>query len=229
MRFPYPIVEARLLRREKRFFGHCALPDGTEVIAHCPNSGSMRGNLEPRSPVWLQDFGPGHLEQGRKLRYKWVLVESRGVRTVIDTNCANGIVAEALRAGRIEGLPREFKGEHKVGDSRLDFYFPDPETFLEVKSVSMGEGSLSAFPDAVTERGQKHLRELTALRAAGKRAVLFFLITREGSLRMRAAREIDPAYASLLDEAVKKGVEVMVYGVRVSPEGIELGEKGAYE
>lgn len=229
MKFPYPIVEARLVKREKRFFGHCLLGDGTPVTAHCPNSGSMKGNQEPGSPVWLQDFGPDHETQGRKLRYKWVMVESKGVRTVIDTNCANAIVAEALREGKIEGLPREFRGEYKVGDSRLDFYFPEPETFLEVKSVSMGDGAMSAFPDAVTERGQKHIRELVALKKQGKRAVLFFLITREGSFRMRAAREIDPEYSRLLDEAVKEGLEVMVYGLSMSRDGLVLGKKGTYE
>jgi sugar fermentation stimulation protein A len=229
MKFPYPIVEARLVKREKRFFGHCLLSDGTPVVAHCPNSGSMRGNQEPGSPVWLQDFGPDHEAQGRKLRYKWVLVESRGVRTVIDTNCANAIVAEGLREGKIEGLPREFRGEYKVGESRLDFYFPQAEIFLEVKSVSMGEGSLSSFPDAVTERGQKHIRELVALKKQGKRAVLFFLVTREGSLKMRPASEIDPEYARLLKEAVGEGLEVMVYGMTISREGLGIGKKGKME
>jgi sugar fermentation stimulation protein A len=230
MEFPAPLLEARLLKREKRFFGHCVLPDGSEVIAHCPNSGSMRGNQDPMSPVWLLDLGPEHLAGGRKLRYKWVMVESRGVRVVIDTNCANGIVAEALREGKIAGLPREFRAEHRVGASRLDFFFPGPpEVFMEVKSVSMGEGSDSAFPDAVTERGQKHLRELMGLLEQGKRAVLFFLVTRERSLRMRPAAEIDPVYARLLAEAVGMGLEVLVYGTRMSSFGLEVGEKGVLE
>jgi len=225
MKFSHPIVEARLLKREKRFLTYCRMPEG-EVIAHCPNPGSMKGNLEPESPVWLMDFGARHLEEGRKLRYKWVMVESQGTRVVIDTNCANAVVAEALKAGKIRGLPREFKSEHKVGASRLDFYFPAENAYLEVKSVSMGDGESSAFPDSVTERGQKHLRELMALKKSGARAILFFLVTREGSLRVRAAREIDPTYASLLDEAVAEGVEVLVYGTKIGRDGIEVGEEG---
>lgn len=226
MKFSHPIIEAKLLKREKRFLSYCRLHDGSEVVAHCPNSGSMKGNLDPSSPVWLLDFGPKHLEAGRKLRYKWVMVESRGVKVVIDTNCANAIVAEALRAGRIPGLPMDFKAEHKVGDSRLDFYFPSIDAYLEVKSVSMGEGVDSAFPDSVTERGQKHIRQLMKLKAEGKRAILFFLVTREGSSRMRAAHEIDPEYARLLKVAMENGLEVMVYGLKVGDDGLELGEKG---
>ena len=105
------------------------------------------------------------------------------------------------------------------------------EIYLEVKSVSMGEGERSSFPDAVTERGQKHIRELAALKKSGRarRAILFFLVTREGSTRVSAAREIDPEYARLLEEAREEGLEVMVYGIELSREGIRLGAKGIYE
>lgn len=229
MKFSHPIVEARFLKREKRFFAHCELSDGSPVIAHCPNTGSMKGNQEVKSPVWLMDFGPDHAATGRKLRYKWISVESRGTRVVVDTMCANPIVGEALREGRILeltgfGAP---VAEKKVGDSRFDFYLPGPpETYVEVKSVSMGEGSDSSFPDAVTERGQKHLRDLMALKAQGKRAVLLFLLVRDACLRMRPAREIDPEYDRLLREAVKAGVEVLVYGIRFEADGITLGAKG---
>lgn len=225
------LVEGRFERREKRFFSYCVLPDGSPVVAHCPNPGSMKGNKEPGSRVWLMDFGPDHGKSGRKLRYKWVMVESQGVRVVIDTGCANAIVAQALRKGLIPELPGDFRAEHKVGDSRLDFFSPGPPaTYVEVKSVSMGEGALSAFPDSVTERGQKHLRELMALRAAGHRAVLFFLVMRENSLRVRAAGEIDPEYARLLSEAVAEGVEVLVYGISILPDGsLTLGARGSLE
>lgn len=227
MKYSHPLVEARLLRREKRFLSYCRLGDGSTVTAHCPNPGSMKGNQEPESPVWLVDFGPRHLADGRKLRYKWVMVKSGGTRVVIDTNCANALVAEALAEGRIAGLPPEFKAEHKVGDSRLDFYFPGIDAYMEVKSVSMGQGEGAAFPDAVTERGQKHLRELTNLRRGGKRAVLFFLLAREGVRSVSPARQIDPEYARLLEEAVAAGVEVLVYNVRVDADGLAVGEQGS--
>lgn len=229
MKFPHPVVEGRFLKREKRFFAHCRLKDGSLVVAHCPNSGSMKGNQEPESPVWLLDFGAGHLASGRKLRYKWLTVESRGVRVMVDTNSANGIVAEALAQGRIPELAAAgpARAEYKVGDSRLDFFLPGPpQTFVEVKSVSMGEGAAGAFPDSVTERGQKHLRELTSLARQGHRAVLLFLLARDGGESVRPAREIDPEYDRLLREAVAAGVEVLVYGTELGRDGFVLGRRG---
>lgn len=235
MKFPLPVVEARFLKREKRFFAHCRLADGSLVTAHCANSGSMRGNHDSESLVWLLDFGADFASTGRKLRYKWLSVESRGVRVMVDTSAANGIVGEALREGWISELAggEPFVAEKKIGASRLDFWRPgsggEPETFVEVKSVSMGEGAAGAFPDSVTERGQKHLRELMALRAAGHRAVLLFLLAREGGVSMRSAAEIDPEYDRLLREAVRAGVEVLVYGTEFWEDGWRIGKAGKLE
>jgi sugar fermentation stimulation protein A len=222
-------VEAEFLKREKRFFSYCKLPSGEEVVAHCPNPGSMKGNILPGSRAWLLDYGPGHLETGKKLRYKWVTVESKGIRVVVDTMSANPIVREALQAGKIAELAeyREVRPEFKVGASRFDFYLPgSPEAYVEVKSVSMGEGERGAFPDSVTERGQKHVRELTALAQSGKRAVLLFLLMREGGLSVRPAKEIDAEYDRVLREGVKLGLEVLVYGIKFQADGITIGAKG---
>ncbi len=222
-------MEAEFLKREKRFFSYCKLPSGEEVVAHCPNPGSMKGNILPGSRAWLLDYGPGHLETGKKLRYKWVTVESKGIRVVVDTMSANPIVREALQAGKIAELAeyREVRPEFKVGASRFDFYLPgSPEAYVEVKSVSMGEGERGAFPDSVTERGQKHVRELTALAQSGKRAVLLFLLMREGGLSVRPAKEIDAEYDRVLREGVKLGLEVLVYGIKFQADGITIGAKG---
>lgn len=227
MKFAHPLVEARFLKREKRFFAHCESESGKALLAHCPNPGSMKGNLAPGSRAWLMDFG--HLESGKKLRYKWVTVESAGVRVVVDTMCANPIVKEALKAGKIPELAayREVRSEFKMGASRFDFYLPGaPEVFVEVKSVSMGEGDAGAFPDSVTERGQKHVRELTELARQGKRAVLFFLLMREGGRTVRVAKEIDPEYSRVLRAGVEAGLEVLVYGIELHADGISLGKRG---
>lgn len=222
------MLEAKLIKREKRFFAYCELSSGEEVIAHCPNPGSMKGNLEPGSRVWLQDFGAGHLQEGKKLRYKWIMVESRGVKVVIDTLCANTIVEQALRLEKIPEIKgyKEIKREVKVGDSRFDFFLPgSPNIYLEVKSVSMGEGSAGAFPDSVTLRGQKHIRELLELKKSA-RPILLFLLMRDGGRTVRPAKEIDQKYDLLLREAVKNGLEVLVYAISVDKENFVFGKKG---
>jgi len=223
------LVEAKFVKREKRFFAHCLSPSGEPLVAHCANSGSMKGNLVEGAPVWLEDFGANHLETGRKLRYKWVLTAVGGRRVVVDTHVANTLVAEALLTGNISGFPAEFQREAKVGDSRLDFFFPHlgaKGTYLEVKSVSMGEGELSSFPDAVTERGQKHIRELMDLKSKGFGAVLFFLIMREDSHSMKPADSIDPEYGRLLREAVAAGVKILVYGLDWKGNSFQVGAEG---
>jgi sugar fermentation stimulation protein A len=222
-----PLVKGVLLKREKRFLAHCQLADGTNVVAHCANSGSMKGSAESGFPLWLEDKGQA---PERKLQYSWKAVEVSGMRVIIDTHLANSLVAEALTAGEIAGLPRVFTREYKVGNSRLDFFFADSApTYLEVKSVSMGEGDWASFPDAITERGQKHLRELMALKKTGARAVLLFLIMREGVQKFRVADEIDPEYGRLLREAKKAGVDILVYGTRwQGDEGVFVGPAGEW-
>jgi sugar fermentation stimulation protein A len=147
------------------------------------------------------------------------------VNIVVDTMCANAVVGEALRDCGVSELKNysEVFPEKKVGDSRFDFYLPgSPDIYLEVKSVSMGEGKKGAFPDSVTERGQKHIRELMALKEKGHRVILFFLLMREGGETVTTAKEIDPEYDRLLRDAVKKGLEVFVYAIKVDESGIIL-------
>ena len=229
MIFPYPLLEAKFEKREKRFFAYAKdLSSNEELIAHCPNSGSMKGNQDPGSPVWFMDFGPEH--PGRKLRYKWVMVESRGTKVVVDTLCANDLVWEAFQKGKISELAEYKEGtrEKKINESsRIDFFFPGTiPAYVEVKSVSMGQGIRGSFPDAVTTRGQKHLRELMELKRSGNRAILFFLLVREGASEVEPCDAIDPEYGRLLREAVAAGVEVLVYGIHFLANGIELGSKG---
>lgn len=226
MKFSSPLVPAKFQKREKRFFAHCTLNDGSPVVAHCANSGSMKGNLEAGSEAWLLDFGPDHEKTGKKLRYKWMMINSSGVRVVIDTHLANKIVEEALEKGLVKGCSQTFEREKTYKDSRFDFSFPEEEGFLEVKSVSMGNQEEASFPDAVTERGQKHLRDLMDLRREGKPAKLLFLIMRENVKKMRIADWVDPEYGRLVKEAKQAGVEFLVYSIKIQPNGVELGDEG---
>ena len=146
--------EGKLVRREKRFLAYFEFPNGEAGIAHCPNPGSMKGNAEPGMKIWVQDHGADHLEKGKKLRYKWVFVEARGVKVCVDTSLANHLVHEALREKKIPELAAysDIKPEATLGDSRYDFLLSrnGERCFVEVKSVSMGEGKAGSFPDSVT-------------------------------------------------------------------------------
>lgn len=227
--------------RRKRFFADVRMPDGEEIVAHCPNPGSMRGNNLAGLKVWIQD----RKAAGGKLAYRWVAVDRGAFRVGIDTSQANHLVAEALAAGEIAELRAysERIPEFTIEDSRLDFLLGsgfhemedglrliDTPCFVEVKSVSMvEEDGVARFPDSVTERGRKHLELLAELALSGHRAVLLFLVATDGVERMGFADSIDPKYGEAVRAARDLGVEVIAYSSRVDAEGWSLGRKLAIE
>lgn len=221
------LVEGRLIRRYKRFLADVRLADGSEVVAHCPNTGSMKNCAEPGSRVWLQDVN----SPKRKLRYRWELVEVAGrFLACINTGRANELVREAIVANRIPALTgySRIQTERPYGKegSRIDLLLSGPglpDCFVEVKNLTLLEGDgLGTFPDAVTSRGRKHLRELMGVVASGGRAVLFFNVAHSGIERVEPAWSIDPEYAETLVAAVEAGVEVMAYRVEFSPGQLNL-------
>jgi sugar fermentation stimulation protein A len=224
MHFAADLIEARLIRRYKRFLSEMELGDGSRVTAHCPNPGSMMGLAEPGSRCWLSH----HTGGTRKLAYGWELVEARNSLVGINTVRANAIVAERLCAGRIPGLPcTTVEREVKVGaKSRLDFRLTDEDgrlTYVEVKSVTLSrQTGLAEFPDAKTARGAKHLMELVELVWFGHRAALLFLVQRGDCDRVDVAADIDPNYAATLDKVRAMGVDVLAFACRVSPQAIEI-------
>jgi sugar fermentation stimulation protein A len=225
MRFPEPLIPGRLQRRYKRFLSDVVLDDGTEVVAHCANPGSMLGLAQPGSRVWLSPAA----NPARKLRYSWELVEAGGALVGINTGRANALVGEALEAGRVPELAGYDSRRREVRygtNSRVDFLLERPGAppcYLEVKSVTLRRGgTLAEFPDAVTARGTRHLAELGIVARQGSRAVLFFLVQRDDCERVAAAADIDPAYAAALGEAQTAGVEILCYKCNLSPTGIAL-------
>ncbi|NIA69598.1 DNA/RNA nuclease SfsA [Pelagibius litoralis] len=230
MRFPAPLIQGRLVKRYKRFLSDIAMPDGTEVVAHCANPGSMLGLATPGSVAWLSPA----TNPARKLKYSWELVEAEGALVGIHTGRANALVEEALEAGRIEALRPygSIRREVPYGtNSRVDFLLQAPETqdrslpdcYLEVKSVTlMRRPGLAEFPDSVTARGAKHLAELAKIAQGGQRAVLLFLVQRGDCDTVAVAADIDPAYARALNTAVAQGVEVLCYSCKVSAEAVVL-------
>lgn len=227
MQYTEPLLEGVLLRRYKRFLADVRLADGTELTAHTPNTGSMLGCSEPGSRVWLRDSA----NPKRKYRYSWELVETAGGTLVgINTGLPHTLVREAVADGTVTELQgyASCRAEVRYGQgSRIDLLYEDgPDggrCYVEIKNVTTcDEAGYGFFPDAVSARGTRHLRELMAVAAAGDRAVLLFCVQRGDVERVRGADEIDPLYARTLEEAVAAGVEVLAYRARVRPEGVRL-------
>ncbi|MGO1120988.1 DNA/RNA nuclease SfsA [Rhodovibrionaceae bacterium A322] len=225
MRFPDPLVPGRLVRRYKRFLSDVELESGEVVVAHCANSGSMKGLKEPGSAVWLS---PSRNPK-RKLAWTWELVEADGALVGINTGLPNGLVAEAIEAGKITELTGydSLRREVKYGkNSRIDLLLQaqgKADCYVEVKSVTLRDSKgAAAFPDAVTERGAKHLRELGDMVEAGQRAVMLYLAQRADCPHFTTAQDIDPQYDEELRRALARGVEAYCYSCQLSPEEILL-------
>jgi sugar fermentation stimulation protein A len=226
MRFASPLLRGTLLRRYKRFLADVMLEDGREVTAHCANPGAMLGLNAPGTGVWLE----ASQDPRRKLGFAWRLVELEdGHLAGIDTAVPNRLVAEALAEGRIPGLTgyAAVRPEVRYGtNSRIDFLLtgPDrPDTYVEVKNVHLRRGDDRAeFPDSVTARGAKHLRELAAMAGAGHRAVMLYVVQRTDCAGFRLAADLDPAYAAAFAAARAAGVEALAHATRIDRDGVWL-------
>ncbi|SDZ58205.1 DNA/RNA nuclease SfsA [Pseudomonas sp. NFIX28] len=225
MRFHPPLEEGRLVRRYKRFLADIETVDGELLTIHCPNTGSMFNCMVEGGQVWFSRSN----DPKRKLPGTWEISETpQGRLACVNTARANILVEEALRAGVIGELNGFIALKREVAygqeNSRIDFRldYPQGPAFVEVKSVTLGfDGSaVAAFPDAVTQRGAKHLRELACLARDGIRAVQLYCVNLSDVEAVRPAVEIDPAYAAALREAVASGVEVLAYGVRLTAEEV---------
>ncbi|WP_312975536.1 DNA/RNA nuclease SfsA [Stutzerimonas nitrititolerans] len=230
MRFSTPLEAGQLVRRYKRFLADIVSDAGEALCIHCPNTGSMLNCMGEGARVWFQRSN----DPRRKLPGTWELVETpQGRLACVNTSRANRLVEEALLDGVIEELAgfTALRREVAYGleNSRVDFRldYPEGPAYVEVKSVTLGFGdtAVAAFPDAVTLRGAKHLRELAALARDGVRAVQLYCVNLTGIEAVRPASEIDPLYAAALREAVAAGVEVLAYGVEISPEEIRLSRR----
>lgn len=228
MRFQSPLLRATLLRRYKRFLADIRLEDGTEAVAHCANPGAMTGLATPGTAILVERND----DPRRKLRYAWRLAETAtGGLACVDTGAANRVLRLALISRTLPAFAAydEVRPEQRIGEaSRADFILRGPglpEAVIEVKSVTLSRTpGLAEFPDAVTARGARHLRDLASCAREGRRAVLFYLVQRNDATSLATAADIDPAYASALAEARAAGVEVMAHRAEISPEGITIGQ-----
>ncbi|MCK5846418.1 MAG: DNA/RNA nuclease SfsA [Bacteroidales bacterium] len=225
MQFDQKLVPAKLIKRYKRFLTDVELEDGTTVIAHCTNSGTMISCLEEGAPVMLSPAK----DPKRKTRFTWEMIFMNNSWIGINTMIPNQLVAEAVTNNEIDGLKGYtlVKREVKFEDSRLDVYAENEneKCFIEVKNVTMKVDDGALFPDAVTTRGLKHLETLIRIKKQGMRAVMVYVIQRMDVNYFGTAIHIDPNYAEALQRAIIEGVEVFPMQARVSPEGIELVKK----
>lgn len=230
MQFLPRLQPAKLIKRYKRFLADATTPEGQLITLHCANTGAMTGCAEPESTIWYSTSDNAK----RKYPFSWQLTQTANDDWIcINTHLANAVVKEALEQQRIPELAGydTLRAEVKYGheNSRIDFLQQSPsrpDCYIEVKSVTLlGEHQRGFFPDAKTERGQKHLRELTQLAQNGDRAVLFFLIMHSGIENVSPAKHIDEKYTALFEDAIKQGVEVITYNTAITPDSIRLEEK----
>ena len=217
------MIHGTLIKRYKRFLADVWINEGKEqVLAHVPNTGSMKGLCDEGMPVLLSYDG----NPKRKIPHTLEAVCVQGTWVGCNTRVPNQLVEEAVLKGQIEGLTgyKTVKREVNYGEnSRIDLFLSDhvdgkPNAYVEVKNVTLREGDEAQFPDAVTVRGKKHLEELQNQVKKGFRSVMVFLIQRDDCARFAPARGIDPAYADELQKAHKNGVEIICKVARVSPE-----------
>ncbi|SIO04878.1 DNA/RNA nuclease SfsA [Salinivibrio sp. ES.052] len=227
MQFSPPLASATLVRRYKRFLTDVTLHDGETLTMHCANTGAMTGCATPGDTVWYSTSD----NPKRKYPHSWELNHTQdGHWICVNTARANSLVVEAIEAGCIPELAgyRQLQTEVRYGseNSRIDILLRDDDRadcYIEVKSVTLLEDNgRGAFPDAVSVRGQKHLRELVAMVEQGHRAVLFFAVLHSGIEKVTGAPHIDPDYNQLLNHALASGVEVMCYQAQVSPSELNL-------
>ena len=225
MKFKEKLIEGKLIKRYKRFLADVELADGSVVVAHCTNSGSMKSCLEDNARIYLTPVN----DPKRKTKFTWEMIEIDNQWVGINTGNPNVIAFESIRDNLIPELSGYdmVKREVKFGNSRFDVMAENSKEvcFVEVKNVTYKKDKYALFPDAVTTRGLKHLNTLVEVKKSGKRAVMLYIVQRQDVEIFGPADEIDPEYAKALRNAIKNGVEVLAYQVMVSPEEIVLGKK----
>ncbi len=224
--FSPSLIQAKLVKRYKRFFLDAELPNGEIVTAHCANTGSMSGLLDAGNPVWLTPVD----DPKRKLKFSLQIIDVGTSLVGVNTMLPNHLVSDAILDGTIKQLNNYSNLEKEVkygveGKSRIDILLTDdekPPCYVEVKNVTLKVGNQAQFPDAVTARGAKHLDELLAEVKKGNRAVMIYLVQRMDCESFSPSDEKDPVYSAKLRECVKQGVEAYCYSCKINPKQITV-------
>ncbi|HGJ5882711.1 DNA/RNA nuclease SfsA [Arsenophonus sp.] len=226
--FP-PLESAQLVKRYKRFLADVITPAGKLLTIHCANTGAMTGCATPGDTVWYSTSN----NIKRKYPHSWELTQTQtGDWICVNTHRANDLISQFITENKIPELSDydNISREVKYGDenSRIDLLLKKKQQvncYIEVKSVTLLENNIGYFPDAVTIRGQKHLRELSLIAERGERAVLFFAVLHTGIKKMSVASHIDCQYAALLQQATNVGIEILCYQIKISEKGLAMDKK----
>lgn len=223
LKWPLPVEIMTFIRRKNRFISEMLDSNGAKVEVHSPNTGSMKNLLLPGSRCLVHNTE----KPDRKYPLSWISVENQGIWVGIDTIFTNKIAFKLIQDGFIPDLTDVFSltPEVKTGQSRLDFKVVTRSglnVWIEVKNVTLLENKTAMFPDAVTERGIKHLEELVNLKASDTRCIMLYIINRGDAEFFDAAREIHQAYDSKLKSAIQKGVEIMPAVMQCDTSGVKF-------
>ena len=230
MKFKKKLLQGVLIKRYKRFFVDIKYQNAT-ITAHCPNTGSMMGLLNKGNVVLFSESD----NPKRKLKYTLEIVKVGKTLIGINTQLTNKIVLEALNQKKIKSLIKfnNIKTEVKFSDkTRFDFliFNNNKKCFLEVKNVTLvREKEIAEFPDSITSRGTKHLKELISAKKKGFESYILYLIQRENCGSFKIAKDIDKEYKTVFTEALKNGVKVLCYDCKLNNEEIKLNNKINYE
>ena len=226
MNFKKRLISGEFIKRYKRFFVDIKI-NNTVITAHCPNTGSMMGLLKKGNKVWLTKSN----DIKRKLKYTLQIIEVNGSKIGVNTHLTNKIFYESLLNGNIINLKKTdilFREKQFNKNTRFDFFIKQKNKgiFIEVKNVTLSRfKNIAEFPDAVTERGLKHINELLAAKKKGFDVYLAFVIQREDCKKFKIAEDIDPKYKNLLTFALKNKLKVICYDCKFLTKGIVINKK----
>ena len=222
------LVPGKILKRYKRFLTDIELENGEIITAHLANTGSMKTCWQPSWPVLLSY----HDNPNRKLKYSVEMINNGETWIGVNTQLTNKIVKNSIENSLIPELAdyANIQSEKKVEKSRIDLYLTNHKIkkncYVEIKNVTLlGNNKTALFPDAPTERGQKHINDLMKLKEIGHRVCMFYLVQREDIEIFTPSKEIDPKYSELLGNAYKRGLEILVYKCKLTPQSIEIDQR----
>ena len=227
MKFSNKLIKAKFVKRYKRFFSDHILEDGKLVTAHCPNTGAMTGVAKEGITSWLSPSN----NPKRKLKWTWELTQENNTIVGVNTHSPNKIIQEAINNNEIKELLnyKTLKREVKYGtNSKIDIFLQDEkkaDCYVEIKNVHLSrKKGIAEFPDGITSRGTKHLKELAHVVQSGCRAVMLYLIQRNDCNFFKIAVDIDEVYAKEFINALNAGVEIICIDTILNTNGISIGK-----